>query len=326
MRCLITGATGFVGGHLAAALARTGHEVAGLTRRLTATAGFPLHVADVTDMASVENVLNVVRPDWLFHLAAFASPAQSFVDPAGAWAANLGGAQVLYGAVHRSGLRPRILHVSSGLVYGDPVGPAAFTEDAPLRPASPYAASKAAADLLAYQQTRSPGLDIVRVRPFNQIGPGQSTDYAAANFARQIATAELGRGTPVVTTGDLSTQRDLTDVRDMVRAYIRLMEVGTTGEVFNAGSGTTIAVRDLLDRLVALARVKVEVVERTDPRRARDTAISRANTTQIRAATGWAPEFMLGQTLADVLDDWRGRVGSCDEINFRPLIGQQGKG
>lgn len=312
MRALITGATGFVAGHLADALATSGHQVAGLARSAGSRFGpvtFPLYSVDLLDVDSTEGVLREAQPDWIFHLAGYANPGQSFRDPAGAWAGNLGATQALYEAVARTGSRPRILYISSGLVYGD-AGPGerVCVEDTPLKPDSPYAASKAAADLLSYQQTRSPGLDIVRVRPFNQIGPGQSSDYAAPNFARQIAAIEKGKSPPVVVTGDLSGQRDLTDVRDMARAYIRLLEVGMTGEVYNAGSGRTCVMRDVLDRLVSLSRVAVRVEERVDPARASDTSVSRADNRKLRAATGWKPEYAFDQTLADILDDWRTRA------------------
>ncbi len=312
MRSLITGATGFVAGHLADALAAAGHEVTGLARSAGSRFGpvtFPLYSIDLLDIDAAESVLREAQPEWIFHLAGYANPGQSFRDPAGAWAGNLGATQALYDAIVRVGIRPRILYVSSGLVYGD-AGPGEHVcvEDTPLRPASPYAASKAAADLLSYQQTRSPGLDIVRVRPFNQIGPGQSADYAAPNFARQIASVEKGKMPPVIATGNLSGQRDLTDVRDMVRAYLRLLEVGMTGEVYNAGSGRTCVMREVLDRLVALARVAVKVDERSDPARASDTSVSRSDNRKLRAATGWKPEYSLDQTLADILDDWRTRT------------------
>jgi GDP-4-dehydro-6-deoxy-D-mannose reductase len=311
MRCLVTGITGFVGGHLAGALAAAGHEVVGLARAggsRDGTVAFPLYSIDLTDTAGAERAVREARPDWVFHLAGYADARQSFADPAAAWAGNLTATQSLYDAVRASGLRPRILFVSSGLVYGD-AGPGeqGFTEDAPLRPASPYAASKAAADLLSYQQTRNPGLDIVRVRPFNQIGPRQSAHYAAARFASQIAAVERGQGPPVVRTGDLSGQRDLTDVRDMVRAYVRLLEVAPAGEVYNAGSGRTYSMREVLDRLVAAARVPVTVAEQPDPTRAGDAAVSRADTRKLRAATGWEPAYSLDRTLADMLDDWRSR-------------------
>lgn len=307
MRCLITGVTGFVGRRLAAALTAAGHECVGVARD-RGPLDIPVHTADLIDPATTEAVLRSVRPEWVFHLAGYADNGRSYREPAAAWEGNLGVTRNLYGAIARTGLRPRILYVSSGLVYGD-AGPGEHvcTEDTPLRPASPYAASKAAADLLSYQQTRNPGLDVVRVRPFNQIGPGQSADYAVANFARQIVLIERGQSNAVEVRGDLSARRDLTDVRDMVRAYIRLLEVGLTGEVYNAGSGRTYVIQDILDRLIARSGVPVKVEERMETSRKADTSVTRADTRKLREATGWEPAYSLDQTLGDVLADWRGR-------------------
>jgi len=304
MRCLITGATGFAGRHLADALLAAGHHVEGLARRPT-NAPFPIHVVDLTQRVGIETTLVSVRPDWVFHLAAFPNVGASFKDPAAAWNGNLTATQELYAAIQRSGLRPRILHVSTCAVYGDlPPGVSAFTEDAPLRPTSPYAVSKAAADLLAYQQMHNCGLDIVRVRPFNHIGPGQAADYAAASFARQIAAAERG-GSTVIVAKDLDPYRDFTDVRDMVQAYTRLLEVGQKGEVYNAGNGQMYQIRDVLNRLVKLARVAVTVDEQGDPDRTGDTKKTAADASKLRRETGWTPAHSLDQTLADILDAWR---------------------
>jgi GDP-4-dehydro-6-deoxy-D-mannose reductase len=261
---------------------------------------------EIADSARVEAVLNQTRPDWVMHLAGYANPGRSYVEQDQCWHDNVTATRSLYDAVARSGLRPRILYVSTGLIYGEPDDPeGACDERTTLKPATPYAASKAATDLLSYQYTRNPGLDIVRVRLFNQIGPRQSADYAAANFARQIAAAEAGKQAPVIETGDLSARRDITDVRDMVAAFPLLLERGGKGEAYNAGRGDTYRIQDLLDKLLTLARVKVEVRQRSEPGRKADTAVTRADTRKLRQTTGWAPRIPLEQTLADVLDDWR---------------------
>lgn len=319
MRVLITGITGFVGGHLAERLlAAGGCAVAGVARVARGT-GWPVglgHLAgkaeliagDIHDTAAMEAVLRRVQPDWVFHLAGYANTGKSFQEPDACWEANLTGTRRFLDAVARSGLTPRLLFASTGLVYGDPdLGRADLDETAVLKPASPYAASKAAADLLGYQLSRQPGLDLVRIRLFNQIGPRQSADFAAANFARQIAAAEAGRQPPVVTTGDLSAWRDLTDVRDMADAMVLLLRHAPAGEVYNAGSGRVHRIRDVLHSLVALARVPLEVREAASGR-VGDTAVSRANPAKLKALTGWEPRYDLRQTLADTLDDWRGRV------------------
>jgi GDP-4-dehydro-6-deoxy-D-mannose reductase len=315
VRILITGATGFVGGHLVELLrAEGGHELVGFSRGAAwpadwvhLTGAARLYAGELTDRNVLDDCLRQTRPEWIIHLAGYANTGRSFHEPDACWSDNLTATRSLYDAVARSDASPRILFISSGLVYGDPRGgDEAFDETAPLRPASPYAASKAAADLLGYQVTRSPGLDVVRVRPFNQIGPRQSADYAVANFARQIAAVERGVQPPVITTGDLSARRDLTDVRDMVAAYRLLVEKGVRGEVYNAGCGTTYRIGDILTRLVELSGVRVEIRPTPDPNRAGDTGVSRADSTRLRAATGWTPRVPLDQTLRDVLAYWRG--------------------
>src|SRR5262249_23646066 len=151
----------------------------------------------------------------------------------------------------------------------------------------------------------SPGLDIVRVRPFNHIGPRQSAHFAVASFARQIAAIERGRQPPVLETGNLTPRRDLTDVREVVAAYLLLRAKGRTGEAYNVGSGTTHAMQEVLDRLRALSRVPIEVRQRPDLVRATETKAVRADATRLRQQTGWAPRYTLDQTLADTLAYWR---------------------
>jgi GDP-4-dehydro-6-deoxy-D-mannose reductase len=311
MRILITGATGFIGGHLADHLRSVGlNQIFGIGRPVTSPIDFPFehHSAELTDTSRVSRILQKVRPDWLFHLAGFANTARSYQQPAQCWADNLDGTRSLYDAVAESGIRPRILFVSTGLIYGDPPPDGSpFDECAELRPGSPYAASKAAADLLSYQQTRSPGLDIVRVRLFNQVGPRQSPDFAIANFAAQIAEVEAGKK-KTIETGDLSAERDLTDIRDVVVAFRLLMEKGVPGEAYNAGSGRTRRIRDVLNRFIALANIAVEVREKPDPNRKADAAVTRVNAGKIAAATGWRPTLDFDETLRDILDWWRIKV------------------
>src|SRR5205823_1736354 len=178
-------------------------------------------------------------PDRIAHLAGYADAGGSFRDPDAAWAGNLAATRALYDAVARWGGSPRILFVSTGQVYGPATSAdRPLDETAELRPVSPYAASKAAADLLSYQVTRHPGLAVVRVRPFNQVGPRLPPQYAAGHFARQLARIEYGLAPPQLEVGDLTARRDLTDVRDMVEAYRLLLDRGRGGETYNAGTGS----------------------------------------------------------------------------------------
>jgi GDP-4-dehydro-6-deoxy-D-mannose reductase len=310
MRILVTGITGFVGGHLAEALlARGGAEVVGLSRggdwpavwrHLAGRVG--LRPADLTDTAAVEAVLRDVRPEQIVHLAGYANQGRSHRDPDAAWAGNLMATRCLYDAVVRWGGRPRILFVGSGMVYGD--ADAAHDERAEMRPASPYAASKAAADLVSYQFSRSAGLDIVRARPFNHIGPRQSAEYSVASWARRIADIERGQQS-VLHHGNLDPRRDFTDVRDVVQAYLLLMERGQKGEAYNIGTGELHAMKEVLELLLAQARVKIDV--RQDPALVRpvETKAALADASRLRRETGWAPRYTLAQSLTDILAYWR---------------------
>jgi GDP-4-dehydro-6-deoxy-D-mannose reductase len=319
MRILITGITGFAGCHLAEALL-TSKEVLlyGTSRR----AQWPppwrhladrvtLRACDLCDPAACETLVREIQPEQIYHLAGYASTGRSFREPDAAWAGNLGATRSLYEAIERWGGRPRILYIGSGLVYGDSEnGDRPQDERCLLCPSSPYASSKAAADLASYQYTRAPGLDIVRVRPFNHIGPGQSPDFAIAHFAQQIAAIE--KSPPAaraeltyLQTGNLSPQRDFTDVRDMVRAYMLLMEHGRKGEAYNVGSGEVHGMQELLDQLLSLSGAKIQVRQEAGLVRAAETNIVRADPSKLRRETGWQSRFPLRQTLADILDYWR---------------------
>jgi GDP-4-dehydro-6-deoxy-D-mannose reductase len=318
MRILITGVTGFVGGHLVEALADAGtHTLSGVSRSAAWPARLEhladkveLHTAELTDGPKIEDMIRRTRPEWVFHLAGYANTGASFREPDKCWADNLTATRSFYDAVVRTGVRPRILFVSTGLIYGDPDdGRDSCDESTTLKPASPYAASKAAADILSYQYARSPGLDIVRVRLFNQIGPRQSADYAVPNFARQIAAAEMRRQESAMTTGDLSAQRDICDIRDVVAAFPLLLEKGVKGEAYNAGRGEAYRIQDLLDRLLKLSTIPIEVRQKVEPGRTADTTVTKADARKLHAATGWTPRIPLETTLTDILNDWRQQAG-----------------
>jgi len=313
-RVLITGASGFVGCHLVRALAgRGGTEVRGVSlhRSWPWNAGdladrVPLEAIDLGDTARLTRLLTSFAPTHIYHLAGYAEVSRSFQEPKAAWRGNLGATQSLYDAVLAWGGKPRILFVGTGAVYGQPEDAGKpLTESSVLRPNSPYASSKAAADLLSFELTCSRGLDIVRVRPFNHVGPGQSRKYALASFAAQIAAIEKGLQPPVLKVGNLWTQRDLTDVRDVVTAYISLLDRAPKGSVFNIASGHTLPMQQYLDHLLSLARVAVRV--ETDPAlvRAVETSAVHVDSSALRTLTGWQPRFTLAQTMADTLDFWR---------------------
>jgi GDP-4-dehydro-6-deoxy-D-mannose reductase len=314
MRILVTGITGFAGSHLAEALlARPGVEVFGVSRNarwpdaaLHLEGRTRLRPCDLSTDVNLDALLRDVQPKQIYHLAGYPHVGKSVREPDAAWTTNLTATRNLYEAVVRWGGRPRIVYVGSGQIYGDPeIEDRPLDERSTLRPTTPYGASKAAADLVSFQYTRTAGLEIIRARPFNQIGPRQAPEFAVAHFARQIAAIEQGRQPPLLETGNLSPRRDLTDVRDAVRAYVLLMEKGKIGEAYNIGAGRAYSMQEVLDRLLTLAGVKAEIRQRADLVRSRDIAEIRADATKLRHETGWTTLLSLDQSLADTLEYWR---------------------
>lgn len=321
MRFFVTGISGFVGAHLTTYLLERGDAVFGLARE---AGGLPevhrrygnrfprsaVELCDVRDRARLRDALRRAEPDGIFHLAALTFVPRSFEDPDLAYEVNFRGAVELLSAVRDVTPRARVVLVTSGEIYGsiDPTQDLPLVETQPFRPLSPYAVAKAAADLAGFQFFAAAGLDVVRARPFNHTGPGQTPQFVCSEFARMLAAAEAGSGPRVLRVGNLDVERDFSDVRDVVRAYAALFEKGVGGEAYNVATGQATAVRTVLDKLRALCAVTVEV--EIDPDKLRPREVSRvvASTEKIRGATGWRPEIPLRQTLADLLEDWRSRL------------------
>jgi GDP-4-dehydro-6-deoxy-D-mannose reductase len=313
VRILVTGVTGFVGGHLVDLLRREhpGAEIFGLARPrggLVLPGGVRLLDADLEDAGSVVAAVERARPDRVFHLAGQSSVHQSWQDPAGTMRANLHGALHLLEALRLRAPAARVLVVGSADEYGARDAPVPIGENAPLAPGSPYAVSKMAQGFLALEYARTFGLHVVRTRTFPHTGPGRGELFAESSFARQVAEAESGLRPPVIEVGNLEAVRDFTDVRDVVRAYWALLDHGAAGGVYNVCSGRGVRIRELLERLVALARVPVEV--RVDAARLRPADIPAlvGDPSRLREATGWSPRIELGTTLGDLMDDWRARL------------------
>ncbi len=300
MRAVVTGGLGFVGQHLVRHLRDAGDDVIVLDHHGE-------HAVDVTDGPAVAAAIAEAAPDALYHLAGWADVGASWDDPVGVLRLNAEGTLHVLRACTAAKVA-RVLAVASADVYGVVTeDELPLTEASPLRPTSPYAASKVAADALAQQAFLGHGLGVVRVRPFNHLGPGQSEQFVAPAIAARIARAERD-GTDEVAVGSLSARRDVTDVRDVVRAYRLLIEQGTAGEVYNVCTGRDLAVQTLAELLVGLARRPVELV--TDPSLLRpvDLPVLRGDASKLRAATGWEPSIAIEQTLTDLLDDMRSRV------------------
>ncbi|HEY0614050.1 MAG TPA: GDP-mannose 4,6-dehydratase [Candidatus Elarobacter sp.] len=318
MRVLLTGAHGFVGRHLTAALRARGHDVVPADRA-ERDGGVAV---DVTDPLALRAAFELARPDAVAHLAAQAFVPASLRDPEETFAINAQGTLHVLDAARAAagdGLRPRVLVVSSADVYGaQPRAAYPLRETAPPLPRNPYAASKAAAEALAHAYARSFGVDVVVTRAFNHIGPGQDERFAVSAFAAQIARAAAGRE-PVVRVGNLDATRDFLDVRDVCDAYAELLDgAGEAGEIYNICSGTATTMREILRRLIEIARVPVEV--RDDPERMRpaDVPVSVGDASKLRAATGWTPRIPLSAALRAVYDDARARVAAENGEQVNP--------
>jgi GDP-4-dehydro-6-deoxy-D-mannose reductase len=285
----VTGAKGFVGSHL---LARLGGRALVLE-------------TDVTDADALSRTVADADPESLVHLAAASSVAASWTDAAEPWRVNALGTVNVLEAVRSSVPAARVLVVSTGDVYGQ-ADEIPTPETAPFRPTSPYAASKAAAELAAEQFARA-GCDVVVARAFQHEGPGRDERFAVGSWSAQIAHAEeAGRGTVLV--GDLSPRRDITDVRDVVGAYEALLDPAVPAGTYNVASGKPVAMRDVLDILVSLAQCPIEVEEDASRFRASEVAELSGDPSKLQATTGWAPTIPLEQTLADTLDAARAAV------------------
>ena len=315
MRVLITGIGGFAGSHLAEhLLAQPGLEVWGtvlngagyaeaLSDRLV------LRTLDLTDAGAVRTLLDTYRPERIYHLAASSVVGSSWENPWPTLENNIRAQlNLLHGLVELE-LESRILCVSSAEIYGR-VAPEELPidEEAALRPESPYGVSKVTQDMLAYQYFRSYGLFTIRARPANHIGPRQSPGFVGPAFAQQIAEIEAGLRPPVMQVGNLTAQRDFTDVHDMVRAYHLLLERGEAGEAYNIGSGVPRAISQLLDFMLAAAQVEIDIQEDPERMRPSDVPVSYVDASKARGATGWTRQIPFEQSVLSVLEDWRQRV------------------
>jgi GDP-4-dehydro-6-deoxy-D-mannose reductase len=301
VKVLVTGGRGFAGTHLVRHLVGCGDDVV-VTDRAT---GGP----DLLDADAWTALVADVRPEAVYHLAAQPSVAASWADPALTLRINAEGTLHVLLACRDAGVR-RVLVVSTSDVYGGaPGSEQPLREDAPLRPVTPYAASKAAAEQLALQAWLGWGLEVVRVRPFNHIGPGQDDRFVAGALAARVAAAEAGDGDGTVPVGNLSARRDFTDVRDVVRAYRAVLDAGEPGEVYHVCSGRAVAIAELAEALAGLAHRPVRLVPDPALLRPVDTPLLVGDASKLTAATGWAPTIALADTLRDLLADHRVRLG-----------------
>jgi GDP-4-dehydro-6-deoxy-D-mannose reductase len=298
VRALVTGARGFVGRHLVSHLTECGDDVLTTDRP---------EGPDLLDGAAFAELVAKERPDAVYHLAGASDVGASWQLPRETFRTNAEGTLNVLLACHEAGV-DRVLSVSSADVYGRvSLAELPLTEESPLRPVTPYAASKVAADLLGLQAHLAYGLGVLRVRAFNHIGPGQTNRFVAPALAERIARNEVD-GTEVVPVGNLTPRRDLTDVRDVVRAYRLLVEHGEGGEAYNVCSGVDLPVSELADRLLHLARTPMRLESDAALQRPVEIPVLRGDFSKLGAVTGWKPEIDLDTTLGDLLDEWRAAV------------------
>jgi GDP-4-dehydro-6-deoxy-D-mannose reductase len=297
-RVVITGASGFAGGHLADSCGAAGDEVIALSRA---------RGLDLLDAGAARRAVAEAAPAVVYHLAAKASVRRSWEDPGRALSDNVAMTLNVLEAVRAEAPQARVVVAGTGEVYGPPER-LPVTEDAPLRPQNPYAVSKAAAELLAGFYADAHGMAVVRTRAFNHAGPRQSTVFAVASFARQVAEGRLRGDDPVrVVTGSPGVRRDFTDVRCVARAY-RLLGSGAPAGVYNVCSGHTPSIADIVALLGEVARVRVEHV--VDPALVRPHEVQEIRGAHVRLteATGWEPEIPFARTLGDAVDWWEGQL------------------
>lgn len=310
-RVLITGCGGFVGRVLTSRMTAGGYEVWGvdLSPCQENFAGQECVVGDLTNADEVSRLLKKIEPDTIVHLAAQASVRQSFDEPRETITGNTLPALNLLGALRAGTRAVRMLAIGSADEYGV-VNPEdlPLSEDAPVRPESPYALGKSIQNQCCRAFASLYSTDVVITRSFNHTGAGQRDAFVLPSFARQISEIRLGRRKPVIEVGNLDVRRDFSDVRDVCDAYVALLERGRAGEVYNVCSGRSYNIRELLEKMCELAGCEVEI--RTDPARLRpvDVPELRGDHTKITRDTGWEPRIAIEDTLQSLLDDWAQRV------------------
>jgi len=307
MKALVIGAAGFVGRHLVNELVKAGWDVSG-TKLPTETTNLdiPVYGLDVLDATTVKALLKKVSPDIVYHLAAQSSVAVSWKQPALTVDINIKGAVNLLEAVRNAENPPRVLLIGSGEEYGNVLPEELpINEDTQLRPGNIYACTKIAQGKLGQIYANSYGIEIIIIRAFTHIGPGQTDAFVVPAFCKQVAEIEAKGDKGIIRVGNLEAKRDFTDVRDIVRAYKMLAEKGKSGEVYNIGSGKSISISEVLDRILEQSKAMITIEQ--DPARMRpsDTPEFEADISKLVGCTGWKPEIPIETTITDVLNEWR---------------------
>jgi len=315
MKALITGIAGFVGSHLAELLVGKNYEVLGICLACESLENIShlkkemrLFHSDVTDFNDLNKLVKRTNPDEIYHLAAFSSVGKSFEKPLKTLEVNLQGTANLLEILRNSKRKVKLLLVGSADVYGKvEKKDLPIKETLPFNPISPYGASKACADILAYQYFNSYGVNVIRARSFNHTGPRQAKGFVIPDFASQIAQIEKGNAKPFIKVGNTDAERDISDVRDIVNGYYLLMKKGKPGEAYNICSGNSYKIKYLLEYLLNLSEKEIKVVTSQNKKRPTDIPILLGDNSKIKKEVGWKPKIPIIKTLKDTLDFWRGR-------------------
>ena len=313
MKALIIGAAGFVGGYLIRELKAAGWEVhATCLPNEEIKEDCPVHTLDILKKEDISPLLNDIKPDVVYHLAAQSSVSVSWKRPQLTAEINVVGSINVLEAVRDAEKKDiRLILIGSGEEYGYiREGACPLSESEPLNPGNIYAATKACQDMLGKIYTRAYKMDIIMVRAFNHSGPAQSNIFVISDFCRQIAEIEKGMKEPVISVGNLSAKRDFTDVRDVVRAYRLLGEKGVSGNVYNVGRGKAVEIQYILDTALSYADQPIEVKRDPARMRASDIPLIEPDVSHIFEDTGWRAEITMEQTIKDTLDYWRQKLSS----------------
>lgn len=311
MRALITGVQGFVGKYLANHLLSQGIEVWGTSRRESPilclkNGDVNVMINDLNQTEEIYQLLHNIKPDYIFHLAGQSNVKRSWEDKEGTFYANVNKTIFLLDACVRyqqENPNMRLLTVGSSEEYGKVKAyELPIKETTTLRPMSPYGASKAAVSMLIQQYHKAHDLNVIHVRPFNHIGPGQSEGFVTTDFAKQVVAIENGKKPPVLLVGNLSAKRDFTDVRDIVRAYFQLISVGKLGEIYNVCSQNAISIKKILDLIVYNSNVNIEVQLNKDRLRPSDVPIYEGDNKKIKSHVKWEPNSSFEETIIDILN------------------------
>lgn len=313
MKAFITGIAGFAGRHLTGLLTSRGDEVAGIepdesedVELLSKAHGIKVYIGDIRDEKTLSKALKQFKPDLIFHLAAQSSVRLSFENPQETFSINTIGTLTLLETINKLSLPARTLVIASSEIYG-PLTPAEcpVTEDHPLKPVNPYAVSKASVDLMAYQYVKAYNQQVYIARAFSHSGPWQKTVGVLSDWAFQVAKIDLGVSPPTIKVGNINVKRDYTDVRDVVKAYLAIVEKGKAGEPYNVCSGIGYELGELLEKYRGFTRKKINIVVDQSRMRPVDIPMLVGSNEKIKRDTGWSPTIPIDTTLKDIFDYWR---------------------